>query len=50
MFFDTVGVVPLRGRLLGPADDMPGCPAPSVVVVARTKVKLPLPGTRGVTL
>ena len=31
-FFDTVGVVPLRGRLLGPADDMPGCPSPSVVV------------------
>ena len=31
-FFDTVGVAPLRGRLLGPADDLPGCPTPSVVV------------------
>ena len=34
-FFDTVGVAPLRGRLLGPADDMPGCPSPSVVVSER---------------
>ncbi len=31
-FFDTVGVAPLRGRLLGPADDLPGCPTPSVVL------------------
>ena len=31
-FFDTVGVPPLQGRLLGPADDMPGCPSPAVVL------------------
>ena len=31
-FFDTVGVPPLKGRLLGPADDRPGCPSPSIVV------------------
>ncbi len=34
-FFDTVGVAPLRGRLLGPSDDMPGCPSPSVVLSER---------------
>jgi putative ABC transport system permease protein len=34
-FFDTVGVAPLRGRLLGPTDDMPGCPSPSVVLSER---------------
>ena len=31
-FFDTVGVAPLKGRLLGPSDDRPGCPSPSIVV------------------
>ena len=31
-FFDTVGVGPLEGRLLGPADDSPGCASPSVVL------------------
>jgi len=34
-FFDTVGVPPLRGRLLGPSDDVPGCPSPSVVLSER---------------
>jgi putative ABC transport system permease protein len=34
-FFDTVGVPPLRGRLLGPSHDMPGCPSPSVVLSER---------------
>ncbi len=31
-FFDTVGVRPLRGRLLGPADDTPDCASPAVVL------------------
>jgi putative ABC transport system permease protein len=31
-FFDTAGVAPLRGRLLGPSDDTPGCASPSVVL------------------
>jgi len=34
-FFDTVGVGPLRGRVLGPGDDMPGCPSPAVVLSER---------------
>ena len=34
-FFDTVGVAPLRGRVLGPADDAPGCPSPAAVVSER---------------
>ena len=34
-FFDTVGVRPLRGRLLGPSDDRPGCPSPAVVLSER---------------
>jgi predicted permease len=34
-FFDTVGVGALRGRVLGPADDTPGCPSPSVVLSER---------------
>jgi putative ABC transport system permease protein len=29
-FFDTVGVAPLRGRLVGPSDDVPGCVSPAV--------------------
>jgi len=31
-FFDTVGVGPLRGRMLGPSDDTPDCATPAVVV------------------
>ena len=31
-FFDTVGVGALRGRVLGPADDSPGCPSPAAVL------------------
>jgi len=31
-FFDTVGVGALRGRVLGPADDAPGCPSPAIVL------------------
>jgi predicted permease len=31
-FFDTVGVGALRGRVLGPSDDTPGCAAPSLVL------------------
>ena len=31
-FFDTVGVRPLHGRVLGPSDDAPGCPTPAVVL------------------
>ena len=31
-FFETVGVGALRGRVLGPADDRPGCPSPAVVL------------------
>ena len=34
-FFDTVGVAPLRGRVLGPGDDAPGCPSPAAVVSER---------------
>lgn len=34
-FFDTVGVRPLRGRLLSLADDRPGCASPGVVVSER---------------
>src|SRR5262249_40917253 len=34
-FFDTVGVSPLRGRVLGPADDTPGCPNPAVLLSER---------------
>jgi predicted permease len=34
-FFDTVGVGAIRGRVLGPGDDMPGCPSPSVVISER---------------
>ncbi len=34
-FFDTVGVGALRGRVLGPADDTPGCPSPAVVLSER---------------
>ena len=34
-FFDTVGVGPLRGRVLGSADDTPGCAAAAVVVSER---------------
>ena len=30
--FDTVGVPPLVGRVLGPADDTPGCATPAVVL------------------
>ncbi len=31
-FFDTVGVHALRGRLLGPSDDAPGCGTPAAVL------------------
>jgi len=31
-FFDTVGVRALRGRVLGPSDDTPGCGSPAVVL------------------
>jgi predicted permease len=34
-FFDLAGVPPLRGRLLTPADDTPGCGSPSLVVSER---------------
>jgi putative ABC transport system permease protein len=34
-FFDTVGVAALRGRVLGPGDDAPGCPSPAAVVSER---------------
>jgi len=34
-FFETAGVRPLRGRLLGPSDDTPGCPSPAVVLSER---------------
>ncbi len=34
-FFDTVGVGALRGRVLGPADDTPGCASPAVVLSER---------------
>jgi putative ABC transport system permease protein len=34
-FFDTVGVAPLRGRVLGPGDDAPGCPSPAAVLSER---------------
>jgi predicted permease len=34
-FFDTVGVGALRGRVLGPADDTPGCSSPAIVVSER---------------
>ena len=34
-FFDTVGVGALEGRLLGPADDSPGCSSPTVVLGER---------------
>lgn len=29
--FPTLGIAPLRGRLLGPEDDQPGCPARAVI-------------------
>ena len=32
-FFDTVGVGPLRGRVLGPGDDTPGCSSPAAVAI-----------------
>ncbi len=31
-FFETLGIPAARGRLLGPADDLPGCAAPAVVI------------------
>jgi predicted permease len=31
-FFSTLGIQPEAGRLLGPADDLPGCPAAGVVI------------------
>jgi len=31
-FFDTLGVSPLLGRLIGPEDDQPGCGAPVAVI------------------
>ncbi|HXW04360.1 MAG TPA: ABC transporter permease [Vicinamibacterales bacterium] len=31
-FFDTLGVQPSVGRLIGPADDAPGCPQPGAVL------------------
>lgn len=31
-FFETLGVTPAIGRLLGPEDDQPGCGSPSVVI------------------
>jgi predicted permease len=31
-FFDTVGVRPLHGRVLGPSDDAPGCATPAIVL------------------
>ena len=31
-FFSTLGVQPESGRLLGPADDLPGCPAAGAVI------------------
>jgi putative ABC transport system permease protein len=31
-FFDTLGVKPARGRLIGPADDTRGCAAPGAVI------------------
>jgi predicted permease len=31
-FFSTLGVSPAAGRLFGPEDDLPGCPAPTVVL------------------
>jgi len=34
-FFDTVGVGPLRGRVLGPGDDTPNCSSPAAVVSER---------------
>jgi predicted permease len=34
-FFDLAGLPPLRGRLLTPADDTPGCGSPSIVVSER---------------
>jgi putative ABC transport system permease protein len=34
-FFDTVGVGALRGRVLGPGDDPPGCASPAVVLSER---------------
>jgi len=34
-FFDTVGVGALRGRVLAPGDDTPGCPSPAVVLSER---------------
>jgi predicted permease len=34
-FFDLAGIPPLRGRLLAPADDTPGCGSPSIVVSER---------------
>jgi predicted permease len=34
-FFDTVGVRPAAGRLIGPADDVRGCGAPGVVLSHR---------------
>jgi putative ABC transport system permease protein len=34
-FFDTVGIAPLRGRVLSPGDDTPGCSSPAAVVSER---------------
>ena len=34
-FFDLAGVPPLRGRLITPADDVPGCGSPPAVVSER---------------
>jgi putative ABC transport system permease protein len=34
-FFDTVGVGAIRGRVLGPGDDAPGCPSPAAVISER---------------
>lgn len=31
-FFETLGVAPVLGRLLGPEDDQPGCGSPSVAI------------------
>jgi predicted permease len=31
-FFSTLGIPPAAGRLIGPADDLRGCPSPAVVL------------------
>jgi predicted permease len=34
-FFDTIGVGPLRGRMIGPSDDTPDCASPAAVLSER---------------